>query len=210
MIRLMIDDQYETMPWDALDAVVFDVGNVLLTFNPEKLLTDLHPDDPALRATLMERMFRSPYWVMLDHGTLTSEEAAVAMAGRDEALRPVIAQMLEYRLNLKQVIAEGLDALHARHIFHVVRAAGRVGLELVLFFERLGREKFRIDKKLIFHDRFPLSRAGSRSGDRRRKHRGSAPGQGRRDRPCGRPRWPVGRRKPSGSGRPQSPALCSP
>ena len=113
MIRLMIDDQYETMPWDALDAVVFDVGNVLLTFNPDKLLMELHPDDPALRATLMERMFRSPYWVMLDHGTLTSEEAAVAMAGRNEALRPVIAQMLEYRLNLKQVIAEGLDALHA-------------------------------------------------------------------------------------------------
>ena len=95
MIRLMIDDQYETMPWDALDAVVFDVGNVLLTFNPDKLLTDLHPDDPALRATLMERMFRSPYWVMLDHGTLTSEEAAVAMAGRDEDLRPIITQMLE-------------------------------------------------------------------------------------------------------------------
>ena len=113
MVRLMIDDQYGTMPWDALDAVVFDVGNVLLTFSPEKLLAELFPDDGALRATLMERMFRSPYWVMLDHGTLSSEEAVTAMAGRDASLRPIIAQVLEYRLNLKQVIQEGLDALHA-------------------------------------------------------------------------------------------------
>ena len=26
-----IDDLYTSMPWDALDAVVFDVGNVLLS-----------------------------------------------------------------------------------------------------------------------------------------------------------------------------------
>ena len=29
MNRLTLDDRYSAMPWDALDAVVFDVGNVL-------------------------------------------------------------------------------------------------------------------------------------------------------------------------------------
>ena len=35
MTMWTIDDQYETMPWDELDAVVFDVGNVLLSYSPE-------------------------------------------------------------------------------------------------------------------------------------------------------------------------------
>ena len=38
MIRLLIDDQYNSMPWDAIDAIVFDVGNVLLQWTPEEQL----------------------------------------------------------------------------------------------------------------------------------------------------------------------------
>ena len=32
------DDIYETMPWDAVDAVVFDVGQVLLSYNPQEIM----------------------------------------------------------------------------------------------------------------------------------------------------------------------------
>ena len=32
------DDLHETMPWDEVDAVVFDVGNVLVGFDPQNLL----------------------------------------------------------------------------------------------------------------------------------------------------------------------------
>ena len=35
MTMWTIDDQHETMPWDELDAVVFDVGNVLVAFQPQ-------------------------------------------------------------------------------------------------------------------------------------------------------------------------------
>lgn len=38
MTMWTIDDRYETMPWDELDAVVFDVGNVLLSYSPEEEL----------------------------------------------------------------------------------------------------------------------------------------------------------------------------
>lgn len=40
------DDIYETMPWDAVDAVVFDVGQVLLSYNPQEILDEHVPDRP--------------------------------------------------------------------------------------------------------------------------------------------------------------------
>ncbi len=43
MTMWTIDDRYETMPWDALDAVVFDVGNVLLSYSPEEELEAFFP-----------------------------------------------------------------------------------------------------------------------------------------------------------------------
>ena len=35
------DDIYETMPWDAVDAVVFDVGQVLLSYDPQEILMSM-------------------------------------------------------------------------------------------------------------------------------------------------------------------------
>lgn len=113
MINLMIDDKYQKMPWDEIDTVVFDVGQVLLSFEPEKILLEQFPNDPALREKLMVRMFRSPYWVMMDHGTMTDEEAVVAMAGLDTELCPAIRRILNNWIDLKHTIPEGVEALHA-------------------------------------------------------------------------------------------------
>ena len=65
------DDIYETMPWDAVDAVVFDVGQVLLSYNPQEILDEHVPDRPDLHPILLEKIFRSPYWLMRDHGLMT-------------------------------------------------------------------------------------------------------------------------------------------
>lgn len=54
------DDIYETMPWDAVDAVVFDVGQVLLSYNPQEILDEHVPDRPDLHPILLEKIFRSP------------------------------------------------------------------------------------------------------------------------------------------------------
>ena len=45
MTMWTLDDRYETMPWDALDAVVFDVGNVLLSYSPEEELEAFFPGE---------------------------------------------------------------------------------------------------------------------------------------------------------------------
>lgn len=113
MIRWMIDDKYPEMPWDELDTIVFDVGNVLLAFSPQQLMKELVPDRPDLYDTLNTRVFRSPYWVMLDHGTLALEEAIEAMTGRELSLKPYVRQVMENWRDLKGVISEGVDALKA-------------------------------------------------------------------------------------------------
>ena len=53
MTMWTIDDRYETMPWDELDAVVFDVGNVLLSYSPEEELEAFFPGETELHEKLM-------------------------------------------------------------------------------------------------------------------------------------------------------------
>ncbi len=113
MVRLTLDDRYDAMPWDEVDAVVFDVGNVLLTFDPPALLREHLPEVPELHPMLLQRVFRSPYWPMLDHGTVTLLEAADAMCGRDEELRPYFRKIVTGWVRLRNPVAEGVAALRA-------------------------------------------------------------------------------------------------
>ena len=110
MIRLALDDKYASMPWEKIDAVVFDIGNVLLRFVPQELLTAMLPDRPDLHGLLMERVFRSPYWVMLDRGSVTVEEAVEAMSAGDEALKPYVRTALTGWYDLPRM-AEGIEVL---------------------------------------------------------------------------------------------------
>ena len=48
MNRLTLDDRYSAMPWDELDDVVFDVGNVLVRFSPEEILRRVLPGEACL------------------------------------------------------------------------------------------------------------------------------------------------------------------
>lgn len=112
MVPLMIDDLYPSMPWDELDSIVFDVGNVLLTFSPQQIL-DEHIPDRSLHPVLMERVFRSPYWNMQDRGILDREEAIRVMTGRYHELEPAIRRVMENWVYLKEEIPEGVEALRA-------------------------------------------------------------------------------------------------
>lgn len=110
-MKRMIDDVYPRMPWAEIDAVVFDVGNVLLTFSPDEVLRRHFPGAPALQERLKEKIIHTPYWNMLDRGTLRVDQAVVEMAGRDEALRAPIRTFLETWPDFNRVIEEGVEAL---------------------------------------------------------------------------------------------------
>ena len=112
MIRLMIDDQYDSMPWDEIDAVVFDVGNVLLSWKPQELMDRIIPERPDLHEELSERVVRSPYWSMRDRGSATVDEVISAMSLRKPELEPYIRRIMTEWIDLP-VIPEGVEALKA-------------------------------------------------------------------------------------------------
>lgn len=110
MIRLMMDDKFETMPWDEIDAVVFDVGNVLLSWQPQVLLMRIVPERPDLYEELTARVFHSPYWTMRDRGSATVEEVIGAMSMRAPELAPYIRRIMKEWIDLP-AIPEGVEAL---------------------------------------------------------------------------------------------------
>jgi len=112
-MKIMIDDIYEKMPWAELDTIVFDVGQVLLSFEPEKVMENEFPGQKELHEKLMTRMFKSPYWIMMDRGIISTEEAISAMAGRDKALAVPVRHIIDKWIDSKTPISEGVDALHA-------------------------------------------------------------------------------------------------
>lgn len=71
--------------------VIFDVGKVLLTFEPEEYIPRLLQGEARQRVTA-DMLYGSPEWVALDGGTVTEEEVARAAARRagDESLWPLV------------------------------------------------------------------------------------------------------------------------
>lgn len=112
-MRLMLHDRCSQMPWDAIDNVVFDVGNVLLAYQPETLLRRILPDNEADYPALRRFVFGSPYWHMMDHGTVSPEEAFMLMGAGHPSLRPLIQRIYENWNDLLDPIPEGIEALKA-------------------------------------------------------------------------------------------------
>lgn len=111
MTNRTIDDLYSHMPWDQIDAVVFDVGGILISMNPKKVLETLYPDDKPLHEKLLLKMIHTPYWNMLDSGALTLGEAIEAMTGRDSELKPYIQGFMTQWPAFNYEITEGVNAL---------------------------------------------------------------------------------------------------
>ncbi len=65
--------------------VVFDLGGVVVDWNPQRLLQE-YPGDKALPVSLFERGFFQEYWVDFDRGTVSQEKMVEEMS--DFARRP--------------------------------------------------------------------------------------------------------------------------
>ena len=109
-MNLMIDDKFATMPWNEIDAVVFDVGNVLLSWKADELLQKLLPECPELHEELAARVFRSPYWTMRDRGSASVEEVIAAMSASAPELEPHIRRIMYGWIDLP-AMPEGIAAL---------------------------------------------------------------------------------------------------
>ena len=112
MIRLLLDDRYDAMPWDEIDTVVFDMGNVLLQWTADEVLSRCVPERPDLYPELAIRIFKSPYWCMRDRGSATVEEVIAAMSAHAPELEPYVRRVMLGWIDLP-AMPEGISALRA-------------------------------------------------------------------------------------------------
>ena len=106
-----------------IDAVVFDVGNVLIEFDPKHILTELFPGDEAqaVRGDIMRLLFMDPIWLAMDRGTIDMESVARQFAQRHPRL------------------ADPMDLLLNRWTDHIQPIA-----QSVLLLERLKKEGYKL------------------------------------------------------------------
>lgn len=79
---------------DRPDTVVFDVGNVLVDFDPEGFLAREIPDR-ILRGRLLEAVFRNPAWAEADRGIFRDEEILTRFIRTAPDLEPEIRCIYE-------------------------------------------------------------------------------------------------------------------
>ena len=130
---------YDTMPWHKVDAVVFDIGNVLIRYAPDDFLQILFPGDPQKQRDMMARVYKGPYWPCFDRGTMTYEEAARRLVQEFGGSYADYMHALEGWIEIKPAMDEG---------FRTAQRCRRAGKRLYLLsnypqrgYERM-REKF--------------------------------------------------------------------
>ena len=76
--------------------VVFDLGNVLISFKPSEFLAQKNYN-PELSETIMNDIFRSRDWQLVDEGAITISEAISNINTRSSLKRHEITQIFDYR-----------------------------------------------------------------------------------------------------------------
>ena len=111
-MNMAINDRFDKMPWDEIDNVVFDVGNVLIHFEPLQMMKELLPglSDDMYRL-LMQKTVHSPYWVAMDHGSMSYDDIIQAMIGLDKHLTDEITTFMRGWYPLMKQKDEGVRAL---------------------------------------------------------------------------------------------------
>ncbi|MGL4308086.1 HAD family hydrolase [Cetobacterium sp. SF1] len=90
--------------------VVFDIGNVLLTFNPRKHLEELgFPED--IRERIYAEIFESEEWILLDKGVITEEEATETFCQRARDIGKEIRLTMATWKDMLKPIEETVDIL---------------------------------------------------------------------------------------------------
>lgn len=79
--------------------IIFDIGNVLLSFNPREYLEEKITEDKI--EDLYREIFQSKEWIKLDRGTITE----------NEAINKIIERNINYGNDIKLVFEDWYDIL---------------------------------------------------------------------------------------------------
>ncbi len=93
--------------------IVFDMGNVMISFDPEAFIDRENIMDPEDRRLLLNEVFMSVEWAQMDSGILTEETAEPLIMKRiPERLQPVARNLL-YNWAIPRAEIEGMPELVA-------------------------------------------------------------------------------------------------
>lgn len=90
--------------------LIFDLGNVLLRFHPRNFLLENGMDEPTA-SRILETIFRSEEWLLLDRGTIAIEEATSAFCRREPELSQPIRWVMDNWMGMMHPVDEIADLL---------------------------------------------------------------------------------------------------
>jgi epoxide hydrolase-like predicted phosphatase len=79
--------------------IIFDLGNVLISFRPSEYFGKLDFSD-AIRSRILSDIFGSLEWLQLDNGDISTPEAIEAIAGKSSLTRQEIAHIFNLRTEI--------------------------------------------------------------------------------------------------------------
>ena len=82
-----------------LKNIIFDLGNVLISFKPSEYL-DKHKYPVTLKSTILSDIFQSSEWLKLDKGEITIPEALDSIASKSSLKREEIAHIFNLRTDV--------------------------------------------------------------------------------------------------------------
>lgn len=90
--------------------IIFDLGNVLLNFEPEKYLAELGYQG-QLKEKLKNEIFKTKEWLQLDRGTISQAEALKIWQQRNPELEKEIAVVMSEWKKILTVKKDSLEIL---------------------------------------------------------------------------------------------------
>lgn len=87
--------------------IIFDIGNVLLRFQPEEFLSQYY--SKAVMGDLMTIIFSSQEWIELDMGTMMMKEAIYSLAKKHPHYHDEIIFVLENWTGMMTPLQENVD-----------------------------------------------------------------------------------------------------
>jgi HAD superfamily hydrolase (TIGR01509 family) len=90
--------------------IVFDLGNVLISFKPDKYMESFN-FEKSIRDRVFESVFKSKYWLELDKGTLTEEEASELFCKSGQETKEEIKRVMSSWKDMLQPIPETIEIL---------------------------------------------------------------------------------------------------
>jgi HAD superfamily hydrolase (TIGR01509 family) len=92
--------------------IIFDLGNVLISFIPSEYLRKKNYPE-AIRKTIMNDIFHSDEWKLLDNGDITVKEAIDGISKKSTLKREEIALVFNFRRDIMFPLDENVRLLPA-------------------------------------------------------------------------------------------------